>query len=31
MAEEIKYTIAEANKYFAVRFNNAIWPLLEKP
>jgi len=30
MPEEIKYTIEEANKYFAVRFNNAIWPLLEK-
>lgn len=31
MPAEIKYTIEEANKYFAVGFNNAIWPLLEKP
>ena len=31
MSEEKQYTIAEANKYFAVKFNNAIWPLLEKP
>ena len=31
MPEELKYTLEEANKYFAVRFNNAIWPLLEKP
>jgi hypothetical protein len=31
MPEELKYTLEEANKYFAVKFNNAIWPLLENP
>ena len=30
MSEERKYTIEEANKYFAINYNNKIWPLLEK-
>lgn len=31
MTEEIKYTVDEANKYFAIRYNNKIWQLLERP
>ncbi len=30
MSEENKYTIEDANHYFAVEYNNSIWPLLEK-
>ncbi|MFB9841389.1 hypothetical protein [Mucilaginibacter ginsenosidivorans] len=30
MAEQIKYTLEEANQYFAVAFNNKIWKLFEK-
>lgn len=30
MEEEKKYTIEEANHYFGIEFNNAIWTLLDK-
>lgn len=30
MTEQIKYTLEEANQYFAVACNNKIWKLLEK-
>jgi len=30
MTEQIKYTLEEANQYFAVAYNSSIWKFLEK-